>query len=113
MLPDGSHPAEFWQTWTIKLGFVIIFEVLVFARVMSLCCAFLCAYLTTLFLLLQHLLFILAGVLDMLVPDLPKSVQEEIRREKLLAARIINRDKPESKAHSKSDSDTARPITTI
>ena len=32
-------------------------------------------------------------MLDKLIPDIPKSVKDEIRREKFLAARISSKDK--------------------
>ena len=113
-MPDGTRPAEYLQTWNIKLAFVIIFEVCVLGTVMSLhyvLYIFVYKISVTLFLPLQHLLFILAALFNLLVPDLPKSVQEEIRREKLLAARITritritSQDKLERRARSKSDSD--------
>ena len=37
---------------------------------------------------LQHLIFLFGVVLDLLIPDIPQSVLDEIRREKLLASRV-------------------------
>ena len=42
---------------------------------------------------LQHFIFLIGVVLDKLVPDIPQSVEDEIRREKLLAARISTKSK--------------------
>ena len=59
--------------------------------------------------LLQHVIFLLAAILDLAVPDVPQSVLDEIRREKLLASRITHRDQLEDKARSKSNADAAEP----
>ncbi|XP_011409598.1 PREDICTED: anoctamin-7-like [Amphimedon queenslandica] len=58
---DGTHPLTYWHLWTCKLAFIIVFE---------------------------HFIFILGILLDWLVPDIPKSVEDEIRRERLLASRM-------------------------
>lgn len=52
---------------------------------------------------LQHFIFIIGAVLDGLVPDVPQSVEDEIRREKLLAARL------DSKAKNKDDTTSPEP----
>lgn len=49
------------------------------------------------------MIFILGAVLDWLVPDVPQSVEDEIRREKLLAARL------DAKAKDKSDTASPEP----
>ncbi|XP_019861048.1 PREDICTED: anoctamin-7-like isoform X1 [Amphimedon queenslandica] len=66
--PDGEFPLEYWRLITVKLSFVIVFE---------------------------HFIFILGILLDWLVPDIPKSVEDEIRREKLLASKLAQQAKEE------------------
>ncbi len=39
---------------------------------------------------MQHVIFVVAGILAFLVPDVPQSVKNEIQREKLLAAEALN-----------------------
>lgn len=39
------------------------------------------------------MIFLFSAILDGLVPDVPQSVEDEIRREKLLAARINSKAK--------------------
>ena len=39
---------------------------------------------------MQHVIFVVAGILAFLVPDTPQSVKNEIQREKLLAAEALN-----------------------
>ena len=40
------------------------------------------------FFLSQHVIFLIGIILDLLIPDVPKSVKDEIRREKYLASKI-------------------------
>ncbi len=42
------------------------------------------------FFCMQHVIFVVAGILAFLVPDTPQSVKNEIQREKLLAAEALN-----------------------
>lgn len=49
------------------------------------------------------MIFIIAVILDVLVPDIPKSVEDEIRREKLLAARLAAKSKHEDEARKRAD----------
>lgn len=49
------------------------------------------------------MIFLLSAVLDALVPDVPQSVEDEIRREKLLAARL------DAKAKDKNDATSPEP----
>ncbi|KAL5475674.1 hypothetical protein EMCRGX_G025519 [Ephydatia muelleri] len=58
--PGGSRPLSFYQTMVGRLGFVIVFE---------------------------HVIFFLSMVIAWAVPDVPENVENEIKREKLLAYR--------------------------
>ncbi|XP_064396523.1 anoctamin-7-like isoform X2 [Halichondria panicea] len=60
---DDAQSLKYWQLQTARLAFVIVFE---------------------------HMIFVIAGILAFLVPDVPQSVKNEIQREKLLAAEALN-----------------------
>ncbi|XP_065912183.1 anoctamin-7-like [Dysidea avara] len=61
--PGGSFREFYWITWTCRLAFVVCFE---------------------------HVIFVLGSILAYLVPDVPASVQREIKKEKLLAYEAIH-----------------------
>jgi hypothetical protein len=81
---NGEYPLKYWRVWTAKLAFIIIFE---------------------------NLLLILGIALDAFVPDVPQSVQNEIRREKLLSGRLANKAKHTSRERANTRaSEPAQPI---
>ena len=63
----------------------------------------------TLFLPLQNFIFVFVGVLAWLVPDIPQSVLNEIRREKVLAYNTIFRRDEEIDGESKPPAETKPP----
>ena len=59
-MADGSndYPGGYYKEWTARLAFIIVFE---------------------------HIIFIAVIVIAWLIPDVPEAVQNEIKKEKLLA----------------------------
>ena len=84
---DGELPLKYYRTIASKLAFVILFEVYNYLTL------FIQIHAHNYYFFLQHFIFLIGVVLDKLVPDIPQSVEDEIRREKLLAARISTKSK--------------------
>jgi hypothetical protein len=58
-----ERPIAYWNTWTARLAFIIVFE---------------------------HFIFVVSAFLAWLIPDVPQSVKNEIQKEKLLAFEAIH-----------------------
>ena len=60
---DGNLTLIYWKILAFKLAFVIAFE---------------------------HFVFAIAGCIDLLVPDIPETLQIKIKREQYLAKQILS-----------------------
>uniref|UniRef100_A0A8C6YJX4 Anoctamin n=1 Tax=Nothoprocta perdicaria TaxID=30464 RepID=A0A8C6YJX4_NOTPE len=63
---DGNFSSTYWQLLTIRLGFIIAFE---------------------------HVVFFIAGLIKLLVPDIPESVEVKVKRERYLAKEALAENK--------------------
>lgn len=59
---DGNHTSFYWQLFAVRLGFVIVFE---------------------------HVVFGICRLIDILVPDIPGSLELKIKRERYLAKQAL------------------------
>ncbi|KAA0188487.1 hypothetical protein HAZT_HAZT006405 [Hyalella azteca] len=67
---EGLHTTFFWRLLAIRLGFVIAFE-----RVVDV--------------VVQHVVFGVCRLIDVLVPDVPQSLEIKIKRERYLAKQAL------------------------
>ncbi|NXA52392.1 ANO7 protein, partial [Nothocercus julius] len=64
--PDGNFSSTYWQLLAIRLGFIIAFE---------------------------HVVFFIARLIELLVPDIPESVEIKVKRERYLAKEALAENK--------------------
>uniref|UniRef100_A0A8D0BA80 Anoctamin n=1 Tax=Salvator merianae TaxID=96440 RepID=A0A8D0BA80_SALMN len=65
---SGSHSLVYWNLLTIRLAFIIVFE---------------------------HVVFFIARMIDMMVPDIPEAVEIKVKREQYLAKQALAENKAE------------------
>ena len=87
---DGKLSAFYWKLLVVRLAFVVIFEVGIpymfklfyfFKACMS--------SLLTDFLLVQHFVFGVCRLIDAIVPDVPKTLDNKMKRDRYLAKQIL------------------------